>query len=299
MKLFTIFSAVVAAAAAAPANISTIYQFPNGTWLENLALTHNSSILVSLIGKPEVHIVHPSTTNATSNLVASFPNANSVLGITETACDVFTIAVGTLNPDNTPIQGSFSIWRIDLSHGTVETEKLVDLTTVSLVNGIAYLAPNTLFLADSWAGNIVSLDIRTKNYSVAFEDASLMPDFDSAIKPSLGVNGMRVHKGYLYYTNFVKGLLGRIQLASRRYEITKVSGPDDLAVLGDGSVVLGRPLVDRVDVIGMDGGVKEEVVVEGVTSVVVGREWGVVFGCTSGLVGGVPREGGKVVRIDL
>jgi hypothetical protein len=58
-------------------------------------------------------------------------------------------------------------------------------------------------------------------------------------------------------------------------------------------VLLARPAADRVVRVRLDGSVGEQVGVNGPTSVVLTRERNVVFGSTSGLVGGVPREGGK------
>src|SRR5688500_850335 len=110
MKLRALFFLLPTLAVAA--KVSTITQFPNGTWVENLAQMGNGSILVTIIGKPEVHIVHPKT--GTQDLVFAFPAANSVLGITELNCDIFAVAVGSLKPTNEPIEGSFAIWTIDL-----------------------------------------------------------------------------------------------------------------------------------------------------------------------------------------
>jgi sugar lactone lactonase YvrE len=288
------------------ANVSTIYQFPNGTWVENLAEMRNGSILVTLIGKPEVHIVDPRT--GSQNLVVAFPAANSVLGITELECDFFAVAVGTLKPTNEPIEGSFAIWSIDLrGECDAEVDKLVDLKNVSMVNGIAKLNPHTLLLADSWAGNIVSFNLDTKHYSAAFKQPSLAANFSSPQVPPLGVNGLRLHGKYLYYSNNVQSILGRIKLHHRSstFELIatgeKVGGPDDLAVLRDGSVLLARPAADRIVHVGLDGKVGESVRVNGPTSVVLARgtEERVVYVSTCGLVGGLPREGGRVVRIEF
>jgi hypothetical protein len=292
MKLHILISALAAISTAA--QVSTVYQFPNGTWLENLAITRNNSILVSLIGKPEVHIVHPDT--STQNLVASFPSANSVLGIAELSCDIFAVAVGSLNPNNTPIVGSFAIYSIDLSRDELQVEKIVDLEKMSMVNGMGVLNRHTLLLADSWAGHIVKLDVRTKQYSIAFNAPNLAANFSSPQVPPLGVNGLRIHNNAIYYSNNVQSILGIIKPGAQFTEIAAgetVGGPDDLAVLRDGSVLLARPAADRVVRVRLDGSVGEQVGVNGPTSVVLTRERNVVFGSTSGLMGGVPREGGK------
>lgn len=313
MKFSTLLFSLCATTTLA-AKVTTLHQFPNNTWVENLAQMHNGSLLVTFISAPQIHIVHPDT--RTSNLVATFPNATAVLGITELQCDVFAVAVGSLKPTNEPVMGSFAIWSIDLrnatSNDTVTTSKIADLPSVSMVNGLTRRDDRTLLLADSWAGDILALDVKMKTYEIAFAHPSLSANFSSAQVPPLGVNGLRwdEQRSALYYSNNVQSILGVIKpghACGPRYEViamgAQVGGPDDLAVLSDGSVLLARPAVDVVVRVGLNGTLGESVGVNGPTSVVLGREYGdmerkVVYASTSGLVRGMPREGGRVVRIE-
>tara|TARA_R110002003_G_scaffold431_6_gene19687 strand:+ start:8993 stop:9934 length:942 start_codon:yes stop_codon:yes gene_type:complete len=313
MKLLLPITTLLATASAA--TIRTTYQFDNSTWLENLALTRNGSLLVTVIGRPEVHIVNPLVTPATASLVHTFPNANAVLGITEVKHDVFAVAVGTTTPANAPIEGSFSIWSIDISdcRHAATIQKVADLNTVSMVNGITLLNPHTLLLADSWAGNIVALDLRSRAYNVLLRDASLASNFSNTALP-LGVNGVRLHAptAYLYYSNTVLNLLGRVKLDTRTgvavapFEIIttgeQIGQPDDFAVLADGSVVLAHPVADAVEWVGRDGVVRGLGMVSGVTSVVTaegGKGKGKMYMSTSTLEGGQAVGRGKVVEIEV
>ncbi|KAF2830043.1 hypothetical protein CC86DRAFT_403366 [Ophiobolus disseminans] len=294
MKLLLLLTTLLPSTLAA--KLTTVYQFPNGTWLENLALTRNASILVSLIGTPQVHIVHPHTTPATSSLVATFPNATAVLGITSLTPthDLFAVAVGTAIPPNSIVPGSFSIWTVALtSTGPARVHKLVALHNMQMANGVALINPHTLLLADPLAGNIVKLDLRSKAYDVVLEHPTLDANLSSTLP--LGVNGVRIHKDYLYYSNSVQSLLGRVRInmhtgsAIGAFETitsgANVREPDDFAVRRDGSVVLARPLGDALVKIGVDGQVETVAsggAVSGATSVVLGGE-NVVFLSTSGL----------------
>jgi hypothetical protein len=316
MHVFFTFLTLLTAALAA--QFSTVYEFSNGTWLENIALMRNGSLLATVIGRADVHIINPLAIPTTSSLVTSFPQHNSVLGISELEHDKFAVAVGNTTPANSPVEGSFAIFIIDFANcaggkGKVDVEKVVDLKNVSMVNGITKLNAHTLLLADSWAGNVVKLDLRSKKYSVALEDASLKSDFTNPTLP-LGVNGLRFQKesGYLYYTNTVQSLLGRVKLDTRtakpmsRYEVIvkgeAISQPDDFAVARDGSVYLARPIGDTVQHVKLNG--KVEVLgkgglASGATSVIMEKDGKTLFVSESGLEGGVPAHGGRVVKIEL
>ncbi|KAF2036104.1 hypothetical protein EK21DRAFT_53093 [Setomelanomma holmii] len=294
MKLLTTLTALMATATAS--SVRTVFQFPNSTWLENLALTRNHSLLVTVIGRPEVHLIYPHLQH-----------------------DIFAVAVGTTTPANAPIEGSFSIWTIDVSDCSrpATVHKIVDLPTVSMVNGLTLSPPNTLLLADSWAGNIVGLNLKTRTYSVVLQDESLEANFSAPLP--LGVNGLRyhldpkTHTDYIYYSNFARDTIGRVKVnsatghATGPFEIIaqgeSVGGPDDLAVLDDGSVLVVRPLVDRFEHVHLNGTVSGGLDVSGGTSVVLaGKGKGEerkVYVSTSGLVGGVSTGKGGVVEVEL
>ena len=98
-----------------PATATTVWEFSNHTWVENLAVRSNGQILTTLGTTPELYQVDPNhQLNAT--LVHSFPNAISCLGITETTSDVFYIAVGNYSFDTfRTAPGSWSVWRVDMA----------------------------------------------------------------------------------------------------------------------------------------------------------------------------------------
>jgi sugar lactone lactonase YvrE len=312
MQFLAPLSALVASTLAA--NLTTVFQYPPGTWLENIAHMRNGSLLVTLIGSPEVRIVDPTVSPATSSLVTKFPNANSVLGITEVKTDVFAVVVGTLNTsNNTPLPGSFSIWTLDLgcSETGTSVQKVVDTPKIGLANGLTTLSDHVVLVADAYNGNVVRVDIKQKTYAVVLQDKSLAPDFSGKASLPFGVNGVRFHASTstLYYTNTVQNLIGHVKInrssgrARGKFEViaqgAQVSQPDDLAVLNDGSVVLARPVADTIQHIGLDGRVRELAkggLASGATSVVVVKE-GEVYLSESGLVGGVSGGGGRVAKL--
>lgn len=275
----------------------------------------NGSFLVTVIGRPEVHLVDPSVEPSRSSLVASFPNASQVLGISEISDNVFAVAMGSVTPENTPLSGSYTIWKIDLTTKRTKTEKIADLPNVDMVNGIEKLNPHTLLLADSWAGNIVSLNIKTGAYQVALSDASLASNFSVPALP-FGVNGIQIHKGYLYYSNTVQALIGRVRISSSGIPIgqfttlasrPKISVPDDFAVAKDGSVYLTGPQGDTLHHVTLDGKVEtvvEDRVIAGATAATFGRtrrDANVIYLSTMGGFGanGTFAAGGRVVAVTV
>src|ERR1700723_2236117 len=66
-----------------------MYQFPNETWVENLAVRQNGQILVTVLTAPELYLVDPFHTNSPVTLIHRIPEATSLLGIVELHQDIF------------------------------------------------------------------------------------------------------------------------------------------------------------------------------------------------------------------
>lgn len=223
--------------------------------MENIAATRNGSLLVTIVGRPEVHIVNPLVTPPTALVVAKIPDVNAVFSITELSDNIFAIAAGNYTTENAPVPGSFSVWSIDLSshYKAAKVGKIVDVPGVGMINGLATLDSKTLLLADSWKGNIASLDVESGKNSIWFEDKSTASNFSAPGSP-LDVNGVKVHEDGVYYTNTVQSSLNRVRFdrtAGKVIGMTEtlaqgnaIAVPDDFAVLEDGSVILGHPLSD-------------------------------------------------------
>jgi hypothetical protein len=326
MRLLSALLALLATSLAA--EVHSVYQFRVGTWLENIVETRNDSLLVSVLGTAEVHIINPYTSSHTppsASRIATFPEANAVLGMTELRKNVFAVAVGNITKENAPVPETFSIWSIDIrvKDESAKVNKIANIFDVSMVNGMAALAALSsakLLLADSWAGNIVAFDTETGDTEVVIEHPTLLPDFNASLP--LGVNGLKIHDGYVYYTNTVQRLVGRVPIdkdtgkPTGDFEIlasgTNISVPDDLAVdSNDGSVYVSGPLAapegDTLQHIALTGEVTTVArggLVSGTTAPVLGnsKKYGsVVYLSTMGGFGenGQPKTGGRVVAVEL
>jgi hypothetical protein len=81
------------------ATVRTIHEFPNPTWVENIASTRNGSILAGVIGSApaQLHIIDASSNTTDSTLLHEFAYSNSIFGITEYETDVFAVAAGNFS----------------------------------------------------------------------------------------------------------------------------------------------------------------------------------------------------------
>ncbi|KAL1792911.1 hypothetical protein ACET3X_009418 [Alternaria dauci] len=319
MKYLINLSALMASALAA--HVSTVYQFPNGTWLENIDVMRNGSLLVTTIGDAQVHIVHPQTSPVTFSTVATFPDATGALGITEFQKNVFAVVVAKSAPENPPTLQSFSLWKLDLSHEdkTAKVSMMAELHDMGMPNGMATLNHETLLLADSWYGNIAAFNVKTGKTEVVLQDPSLAANF-SAPGIQLGANGLKVHGDYVYYTNTVQAIAGRVRVHRSTgkpngfFETVRdstLSGPDDISIAKDGSIYVSEPLQapqgDKVQHITLDGKVTtiaEGGLVAGSTASAFGRtkkDNGTLYVTTMGGFGadGQPKAGGRLVAVKL
>ena len=70
-----------------------VWQFPNGTWVENLAVRSNGQILATLLSIPELYQVDP-IGGQHPQLIHRFPMVTGLTGITEVEKDVFVVIAG-------------------------------------------------------------------------------------------------------------------------------------------------------------------------------------------------------------
>lgn len=219
--------------------LKQIYQFPNLTWVENIAVRANGKLLVTLITSPEVWQIDPSAVPVTAELVVHFPKSTSLLGITEFAEDVFAVAVGTFNTsDITGTLGSWSIWGLDMHGGDTSYDrrergkpdcdiidavdatayKITNIPEATFLNGMTSI-PDTeiILIADSVFGVIFYVNTNTGEYGTAIDNPAFKPSPNAAV--ALGINGIQIDHDeprVLYYSTSFQPhpLLGRLPIAA-------------------------------------------------------------------------------------
>lgn len=292
-----------------------IYQFPNETWLENLAIRQNGHILVTVLTAPEVWQVDPFHTDSPATLIYRFPGVIGLLGIVELQQDVFYTISGNFTVATTEsTSGSYSIWKIDMrsNGGHTIVSKLVDIPEGVLLNGMAVLneKKGLVVVGDAGAGVVFTLDVGTGRYSKTMGDPTMKPTSSFPI----GINGIKIRGRYLYYATTAQELFSRILINS---DDGTAAGPvegiaknvfgDDFSLDESGNAYVGENVKDVVAKITPEGvvtvvaGSLNSTLVAGATSTEFGRtrvDRSVLYVTTSGGIGSsAPVEGGKVVAI--
>ncbi|KAI9041934.1 uncharacterized protein KD926_006271 [Aspergillus affinis] len=183
-------------------NLREVYQFPNGTWVENIAVRANGNLLVTLVNVPEVWEIIPSTQlrGSEARLVHHFTDETMATGISELSPDLFAV----ITPN--------SIWRVNLNEGREESPVRLATLLAGSLNGMATLdhEAGRVAISDSEAGLVWGLDTRTGNSSVILRDKTMAANTKEG--PLLGINGLKVHGGYVYYVNTPERIFCRIPI---------------------------------------------------------------------------------------
>lgn len=91
--------------------VRNITQFPDGTFVENIAIRSNGQALVTLLSAPELHLVDLDH-GGCPHLIHQFPEVTGVLGIAEVEDDVFAVIAGNFSLTTLQgTQGLYSMYR--------------------------------------------------------------------------------------------------------------------------------------------------------------------------------------------
>ena len=192
-----------------------IYQFPDPTVVENLAVRPDGSILTTIASAPEIYLFQPKADRPDPQLIYRFDGSNAVTGIVETSPDVFYVTVTTVNVDDgvfSPVANSSQLWRISFprrQRDKPRVQKIADLPEVQIPNGLTALASGKRLLsADAFQGLVYIIDTATGDVIAPLSD----PLFDPSPDGAFGVNGVEVKGSTLYFTNGFQNVFGKIPI---------------------------------------------------------------------------------------
>lgn len=287
-------------------HLREVYQFPNGTWAENIAVRSNGNLLVTFASTPELWEVVPSAQPGATQArrLHHFPNAEMATGIAELTPDMYAV----ITPN--------TVWKVDLNNGTKNTPtRIATLQSARSLNGMAVLNPDTgtVAISDSEAGLVWRLDTNTGNYTVILKDETMAANTKEGVL--LGINGLRVHDGHVYYVNTPERLFCRIPVNTTtgratgpREIISQGALADDFAISRQGMGYLAG-LTDHVVTRVLANGTQEVIAnssaLMSATSGAFGRLGGsdVLYittgGETSHVVNNTSSRGGKVLALSL
>lgn len=294
-----------------PLTVNVLHQAEMPTWYENLAVRSNGqlvvtrlvSLLLRLLPRLSIHVLTRRQDTPAVELFdpkgmlppITIVNFTSVykgcLGITETTQDIFyVVAVAPYDSNFVKTSGNTTIFRIDLAtfdfdlNGTVTSNatvtKIVDIPDAGFLNGMTTLSDSAVFIADASNGWVYLLDVTTGVYTVIVNDPNMKYLPDAASK--LGINGVKVRDGYLYWSNTGNPVFCRIPIL----ENGQISGPseivaniprvDDFVFRADGTAWMSQNQLQMEAVIVGDGyetvaGMNTSTLMAGVTAGAFGR----------------------------
>ncbi|PMD48043.1 hypothetical protein L207DRAFT_386822, partial [Hyaloscypha variabilis F] len=217
-------------------NARQIFQFPSKpfTSIENVALRPSGDLILTTTSAPTIYLLDPTQVTPSAELLYTFPDATSCLGITETSSDVFAVVVGNVSLTTFGgVPGSFSIWSVNLAQSSTPiVKKIAAIPQAKILNGLTHLQdnPNIVLAADSEAGIVYSLNIVSGVSAVAIQNSAFSPG-----GKTLGINGLHVDAAgnNLYFTNSAMGTFGRIPIDGNNGEATGAATVIATAAEGD------------------------------------------------------------------
>jgi len=224
-----------------PARI--VYDFPADTWIENLAVRSNGQIIVTEETRPRIYQVDPFGSREPI-LLHEFHETASILGIVETAPDVFHICTARFSAAKLEGYGDAYIFKVDMRRflpdlpGSAEITKIATVPQAKALDGMTFLGGQNdlLLISDAILEVIFSVDINTGASRVAINNTYTQ-------STGIGANGLRLFHDFIYFTNTQKENLVKVAINSKGEAVGNYTimaqggfGPDDIAIDAHGDV---------------------------------------------------------------
>ncbi|KAE8324361.1 hypothetical protein BDV39DRAFT_207849 [Aspergillus sergii] len=293
-----------------------LFHFSTSVDIENSALRPDGSLLLTTFDQGRLYTLNPSVPNPEAELVAALPGATALCGIAAIDIDKFAVIGG--------IRGNYSytnetIYTVDFSADpTNPTIKVVSrIPNAIMLNGMAALPahPHVVLAGDARLGAVFRIDTDTGNAEIAFTDPLLTAPSNASTP--IGVNGLKIAGGYMYFTNTAREIFARVPIdgfGQKMGEIEVIAALnnadlynwDDFVVLEDLNVAyLAQPdnAIARVSLDGEQniivGGGDDGTALVGTTSLAITQDGKTLYATTRGGTVDGSVYGGQVVRVQL
>jgi hypothetical protein len=275
-----------------------LYQYPEDTWIENIAVRASGELLVTRLDQPHVEQFNPLEENAEPKVVHSFDGSLSVMGIAEVASDSFAVIVGNVTFANGATPGSWSIWNVDFENPNgiaAEVNEITAIPDATFANGMTSLPSSgqvdNLLYGDIRRGVVSFVDTTTGESKVVINN-TLTAAAPDPIFGKTGVNGIHVKDGVLYFANSAKGLFASVPIHSdgtpagephiitRTHKSELVFYFDDFAIKDeDAYLVTGSD--NAIERVGLDGTPKGRIIAGNLNSTQIAGPTSAAFGRTA------------------
>lgn len=207
-----------------PLPVEIIHQFPYPTWVQDLAVRECGKILVTLLTTPDLYEIDPLNGNHQATLVHNFPDHLGLTGITELEPNIFYVAGGnvsilpaagsatstnfTLGGGDVP--GAWDVYKVDLTkeNAPAKVSKVANFPQALDIDGVTVLDANHLLLADSVAGLVYKLNVRTGKVTTVIDDPALkgLPAI------VIGVHKLRIRGSTLFFDNSAQATFAKVPI---------------------------------------------------------------------------------------
>jgi hypothetical protein len=103
-----------------------LYQFPKGSWIENLAVRSDGDLLLDLMSTLNLYLLNPRVEDSKPQLLHTFPDSLGLLGITEMQHDIFYVIAGNFSlTTGSDGPGNYALWKVELSGHHNDTKAVV------------------------------------------------------------------------------------------------------------------------------------------------------------------------------
>ncbi|KAJ4387597.1 hypothetical protein N0V93_008193 [Gnomoniopsis smithogilvyi] len=299
----------------APAVATQIFAFAS-FFIENLHVLPNGKILLITLNSPGLlYSLDPNAENPESSVtqIANLPDFHNINGVTGIAPlgDGLIAITGGIHTSYAFQDGSMHLYIVSLMENTVIENIAVPGT--SSLNGLAALNAHTLLSADSIGGRIIRIDTLTKAVSVVVESEILAPGSSGL---AIGINGLKVHGNFVYFTNSNLGIFGRlpideegnqvgaIEVLARSTSASDIYDDFTFDSAGNAYVAVHSSSVFKITPEGVqtllvgDAQNSSSMLTEP-TSVAMANDGTSIYVSTGGGFAATPRTGGQVVQIKL
>jgi hypothetical protein len=230
----------------------TIATFPVGTFLENIAVRANGTLLVSSMLAGEVFFLNPNAEDPQSTVKKVHTFVLEGTGVDEKKEEeegvgeygrgmvAEAIVEDLRNKDHFYTfsgkhgqTGTWAMFKIDMrlfeQNGTASVDKIADVPWARWLNGATFIpGTSTVVVADSLQGQLISCDVDTGDVGIWLEDPLLAKFTDRPPWP--GVNGVQRYRGHIFVTSSDRALLLRAQFSEFTGEYIR----DSLTVMAEG-----------------------------------------------------------------
>ena len=200
-------------------SVRELYVFPEPTFIENIACRPNGHLLLTTFRGASLYDIDPDAQDPKPELVAQLPGVNRLTGIVQISPDVFAITGG--NREKVPFSfhpGSAKLFTIDMRPGigSAIVKKLADVVEAQILNGMVGLPenPHILLSVDSISGRVFRFNTDTAAVDIVFQDTLLTPSGEPGKVP-IGVNGVKIRDGFLYFTNSSREIYIRVKIGPK------------------------------------------------------------------------------------